>query len=200
MFQFRRRLALAAVPAGLAACLPAVAALLISTVPARADSAPPPPPASIESAGAAAGTASADLPQLRIEQARTRVGLANVVLRVEDVELLGDRIRGRYELRIPLAPMMNDRGTLEIQLPATEAATIGPQAVAPAAVNAMETTLVALRRAIVDRLPLTGRGDSMEDGRRHGIRCSMTPEGLIDIVVDTGDRILSFRTNYTLTR
>lgn len=113
-----------------------------------------------------------------------------MVLNVEEVEILGDRIRGRYELRIPLAPMMNDRGTLEIRLPERAADASG----------AAEATLTALRRAIVGRLPLTGRGDSVEDGRRHGIRCSMTPEGLIDIVVDTGDRILSFRTNYTLTR
>lgn len=114
--------------------------------------------------------------KLEFGKAKTRVGIAQVTLHVSRLTVLTDRIVGHYELKIPLAPMMNDRGTVEIMLDQP------------------------LDRAIDAGKALEGRGDSSEDGRRHGIRCALRKDGKAEIRVDTGDRVLDFRADYSLTR
>ncbi|MDH3627244.1 MAG: hypothetical protein OEV00_03480 [Acidobacteriota bacterium] len=111
---------------------------------------------------------------LSIDRCKTRIGLARVVLEVTGVKVLADRIEADYRIKIPLLPLLNDRGSLRIDLP-------GP-----------------LDEVIRDQVPLVGLGNSVEDGRQHRINAALRPGGQLEIQVDTGDRVLDFRTGYRL--
>lgn len=107
---------------------------------------------------------------IRMDASRTRVGLARVTLQVADLMLDGNLLLGTYELKIPLAPMLNDRGT--IQLPGVE----------------------SLERLIRLGGRVTGSGSSSEDGRTHRVIANFQPGGRVDIMIDTGSRRLAFET------
>jgi hypothetical protein len=109
---------------------------------------------------------------LRIEPASTRVGVARVSLEISDLRLAGDRLHGTYRVRVPLAPAMNDRGSIEIDLE-----------------DSLGRTLAGLGT-------VAGVGRSALDGRDHLVTCHFGPDRRVDIVIDTGDRILTFRTRY----
>jgi len=107
---------------------------------------------------------------VRLRPTHTQVGLAKVILRVSDLtyEEAGTLV-GSYEIRIPLAPWRNDRG--EVRL-----AVDGP-----------------LDRIMARGGTVTGSGLSHEDGRTLPIECRFLSGGKVEITVDSGERILAFR-------
>ena len=109
---------------------------------------------------------------LRIAPARTRVGLARVTLEISALRLAGDRLLGTYEVKVPLAPMMNDRGHIDLS--------VGD----------------SLTRIMAERGIVRGTGHSVLDGRDHPITCRFGPERTVAITVDTGRRVLAFKTSY----
>lgn len=109
---------------------------------------------------------------LSIEPARTRVGLARVKLEIRDLAVAGDRLRGTYEVKIPLAPGLNDRGLIDIDLQG-------------------QLDNILARRGTVN-----GTGHSALDGRSHPILCEFGPDRTILITIDTGDRVLAFKTHH----
>jgi hypothetical protein len=125
---------------------------------------------------AAAAPVPAETPGLRIDAAKTRVGIAKVILWVSDLHVHADRIEGLYDLRVPLAPHLSDHGRLSFPLTAD------------------------LDQVLAGGRALLGSGDSYEDGRSHRVDVRFTPPGTITIRVDTGDRVLDFVTGYSLTR
>jgi len=112
---------------------------------------------------------------MSMEPAKTRVGMAKIKLHVRDLHRTAeDTMQGTYELRIPLAPWMNDRG--EIQLRASG----------------------SLDRQMIDGGELSGSGHSELDGRTHPIVCRFGPGGTVEITVATPERELAFHTRYEL--
>lgn len=109
-----------------------------------------------------------------MEPARTRVGLATVNLLVSDLRLNEDALVGRYEIRVPLAPWMNDRGEIRLEAPAP------------------------LENVISGGGTASGTGHSVLDGRTHSITCAFEPDGTVQILVDTDRRDLAFKTQYHL--
>lgn len=125
---------------------------------------------------AAVSPIAADAParDLSVDAAKTRVGVAKVILEVRDLRVLSGRIEGLYAIKIPMFPFKNDSGRLRIDLP-------GP-----------------IEDAIRGGVVLNGEGDSVEDGRRHPIRATLSQDGRLRILVDNGERTLDFSTVYRL--
>lgn len=111
---------------------------------------------------------------LSIERCKTRVGLASVILEVTNVRVLADRIEAAYQVKIPLLPILNDRGQLRIDLP------------------------LPLDEIIRNRVPLVGQGNSVDGNLQHRIYAALLPDGKMEIRIETGSRILDFRTFYRL--
>ena len=109
---------------------------------------------------------------IRVEPCKTRIGIARVHLMLSDLRLSGDRLLGDYRIKIPLAPVLNDRGTIEIGLDRP------------------------LSQIIASRGTVAGRGHSLLDGRTHPVVCEFGSAGDVKITIDTGDRILAFKTRY----
>ena len=110
-----------------------------------------------------------------MEPAKTRVGLARVNLHVLDLHLAdGETIVGTYEIKIPLAPWMNDRGAIRLRTPGP----IGGFMTAGATIS--------------------GSGHSELDGRTHPIVCQFGSDGTVDIHVATDERDLYFQTRYRI--
>jgi hypothetical protein len=110
-----------------------------------------------------------------MEPAKTRVGMAKIKLHVSDLHRTAeDTLEGIYELRIPLAPWMNDRGEIRLSAPGS------------------------LDQEMVDGGRLNGSGRSVLDGRTHPIVCRFGPGGTVEIEITTPERNLAFQTNYAL--
>jgi hypothetical protein len=109
---------------------------------------------------------------LEIEPARTRVGLARVHLEIDDLQIRDSKLIGTYEIRIPLFPSKDDRGDIEIGLPSP------------------------LDQVIAAGGTLEGSGRSVLDGRTHSVTCAFSGRKKVQIVVDTGTRILEFETRF----
>ena len=109
-----------------------------------------------------------------VEPARTRVGIAKVMLSMEPLVLTNDGLLGDYTVRVPLAPFMDDAGTVEIPL----------------------TT--KLSEVIEPGRTLLGTATSSKSGRVHGIACTFKKAGQVRIVVTTHKRVLKFDAPYTL--
>lgn len=122
-------------------------------------------------AGSAAGAA---IRGIKVERAKTRVGLATVVLNIDHLTLTEQGLRGEYAIRIPLAPFMDDFGT--IRIPVTD----------------------QLQDAVAPGNKLHGTASSREDGRTHEVACTFTDNKKVRIVVTTADRVLSFEAPYSL--
>ncbi len=123
---------------------------------------------------ALASSVSATTRSVVVEPARTRVGIAKVMLSMEPLVLTNDGLLGDYTLRVPLAPFMDDSGTVEIPLTAKLSEVIEPGAT------------------------LLGTATSRENGRVHEIACTFKEAGRVRIVVTTKKRVLKFEAPYTL--
>ncbi len=115
---------------------------------------------------------AATVAALRMEPTRTRVGIAKVKLEVSGLDILDGRITGDYRIEVPLAPMLNDRGTIDLPLD---------------------------QRA--DRLltyggTVTGTGTSDDDGRIRPVVCTFSGDGEVNITIQTDRRKLSFHTRF----
>jgi hypothetical protein len=102
--------------------------------------------------------------------AHTRIGLARVTLLVSDLTYSGSNLTGNYEVRIPLAPWMNDRGKMLLDLGEP------------------------LDRMLSSGKSVTGRSRSVENGRVHPVNCSFEADGTIQITIETEKRTLAFTT------
>ena len=111
---------------------------------------------------------------IKVERSKTRVGIARVVLNIDHLTLTAEGLKGDYAIRIPLAPFMDDFGT--IQIPVTD----------------------RLQDAIVPGNTIHGTASSREDGRIHEVACTFTDSKNLRIVVTTPDRTLSFEAPYSL--
>jgi hypothetical protein len=111
-----------------------------------------------------------------VERARTRVGLARVVLHMAPLMLSDQRLVGDYRLRIPLAPFMDDSGTVEIPL---------------------SDSLTAL---LIPGATLRGTATSREDGRVHDIDCTFQESGKVRIKVTSPERVLEFEAPFSVER
>ena len=109
---------------------------------------------------------------IRIEPCKTRVGIARVHLELSDLRLAGGRLLGDYRIKIPLAPVLNDRGTIEIGLDRP------------------------LAQVIANRGTVLGWSHSVLDGRTHPVVCEFGSSHNVKITIDTGNRILSFNTRF----
>ena len=112
-------------------------------------------------------------PGVRLEPTKTWVGVARVHLEVSELTVVDNALVGTYEIRVPLAPARDDRGTIRFELG-------GP-----------------LEQTLVDGAVLSGLGQSVLDHRTHRIRCAFGEDDSVRIDVDSGDRRLSFRSRWT---
>lgn len=120
-----------------------------------------------------ASIAGATTRSLVVEPARTRIGIARVVLNIAPLTITDEGIVGNYAIRIPLAPFMNDSGKIEI--PITD-----------------------LNETLVSGSTIHGTASSREDGRVHDVACTFKESKKVRIVITTPDRVLAFETPYTL--
>lgn len=113
-----------------------------------------------------------------IEPTSTTVFIASVSLRIEGLRLHGDRLVGRYSIRVPLRPSKNESG--QIILPLT---------------RPWDDTI---RGGLLEGL---ARADHIRHPRK--ILCEVFPaaetdRGRIRLAIDTGDHVLNFSSNYRL--
>jgi len=108
-------------------------------------------------------------PAVEIETAKTWVGFARVTLAVDHLTVAGDALEGDYEIRISLAPLLNDRGRIRFDLE-----------------QPLETTLE-------QGGTITGNSYSTDGGKVRPISCNVQPGGRVQIQVDTGNRKLLFK-------
>ena len=108
---------------------------------------------------------------LRIEPARTRVGLASVHLEVSDLALHGNQLIGRYTIRVPLFPSKNDEGSIQLRAPRGAAG--GP----------LDT--------------LVGQAQSDDGSATREVICEVREGDVLRIAIATDDRVLTFWTRYT---
>jgi len=120
-----------------------------------------------------ASTVGAATRSLVIERARTRVGIARVILNIEPLILTDEGLVGAYAIRVPLAPFMDDFGTIEIPMD-------------------------SLHEALVPGNTVHGTASSREDGRIHDVACTFKESKKVRIVVTTPNRMLSFEAPYSL--
>jgi len=109
-----------------------------------------------------------------VERARTRIGIARVVLNMAPLTFTGKGLVGDYTLSIPMAPFMGDSGTVEI--PLTD----------------------SLNETFAPGQTLRGTATSREDGRVHDVACTFKKSSKVRIVVTTPQRVLSFEAPYSL--
>ena len=121
-----------------------------------------------------ASTISAVARSVVVERARTRVGIARVVLTVAPLTLIDEHLVGDYSIRVPLAPYKNDFGTFEI--PLTE----------------------SLSETLARGKTLHGKATSRKDGRIYDLDCIFKGSSKILIEVTTNARVLSFEAPYTV--
>ena len=122
----------------------------------------------------AVSTTAATVRGIKVERAKTRVGIARVVLNIDHLTLTEQGLKGDYAIRIPMAPFMDDFGT--IRIPVTQ----------------------KLQEAISPGNTLHGTASSREDGRTHEVACTFQDSKKLRIVVTTPDRVLSFEAPYSL--
>lgn len=119
-------------------------------------------------------TAGAATRSVVVERARTRIGVARVVLNMAPLTLTDKGLVGEYALSVPLAPFMGDTGTVEIPLTRSLTETVAPGMI------------------------LRGTATSKENGQIHEVACTFKKSSKVRIVVTTPHRVLSFEAPYTL--
>jgi hypothetical protein len=112
-------------------------------------------------------------PAVRIDPAKTWVGMARVHLTVTDLQLSEDRLDGAYGIRVPILPGKNDTGTLRLHAPKTidEISRLGGE--------------------------LTGTARSVS-GEVREVSCAIEPGGEMRIDIALESRTVSFKTRYHL--
>ncbi len=123
---------------------------------------------------AAAGPAGALSRGLQVKPAKTRIGIAKVILQIDELSLTDDGLVGEYEIRIPLAPFMDDRGSIRLEVDGS------------------------LQEAVLPGSLLLGSASSMEDGRVHHVACTFLKGDRVNIVVTTPSRVLDFEAPFNL--
>jgi hypothetical protein len=122
----------------------------------------------------AAGPAGALSSGLQVKQAKTRIGIAKVILQIDGLNLTGSDLVGDYRIRIPLAPFMDDRGSIRIEVDGS------------------------LQEAVLPGSILLGSASSEEDGRVHHVACTFLKGARVNIVVTTPSRVLDFEAPFNL--
>ena len=115
---------------------------------------------------------STGLPGVRLEPAKTWVGIVRVHLEVSDLKVVDQALVGTYQIHIPLAPDRDDQGTVRFELERP------------------------LDQMLVEGAVLNGLGQSTLGPRTHRIRCAFGDDESVRIEVDSGDRRLSFRSRW----
>jgi len=108
---------------------------------------------------------------IQLTPCATKVGLAKVYLEVSQLRLTGNELTGSYAIRVPLLPYKNETGTIRLETPAS--------------LEQLET--------IGGRLTGSARSD---DDETRVVNCEVDPHGTIRIDIATGQRTLSFNTEY----
>jgi len=108
---------------------------------------------------------------LSIAPATTRVGMVKVVLEVDQLELRDNRLQGTYNIRVPMLPVLNDRGRIDLELDAP-----------------LDKTIAGLGE-------IRGSGHSELDGRIHAVICEFGENGDLRLIIDTGKRVLKFNSH-----
>jgi len=121
-----------------------------------------------------ASTVSAVARSVVVERARTRVGIARVVLTVAPLVLTDEVLVGDYSVRVPLAPYKGDSGTFKI--PLTE----------------------SFSETVLPGKTLHGFATSRKDSRIYEVACTFQESSKVRIEVTTRQRVLSFEAPYTL--
>ncbi len=121
---------------------------------------------------ASAGLALSPGAPLRLLPAKTWVGIARVVLEVDDLELSGAELVGRYRIRVPFAPHQDDAGLIRIR------------------------SREPWGEIMAEGGRMTGSVKSDYNGKTHAVECELEPDGDVRIVVTTDRRVLSFDTRF----
>ena len=111
---------------------------------------------------------------LQVQPAKTRIGIAKVILKIDALNLAGDDLVGEYKIRIPLAPFMDDHGSIRFNLDRP------------------------LHEAVLPGSTILGTASSLEDGRVHPVECTFLQGERVNIAVTTNDRILRFQAPFSL--
>jgi hypothetical protein len=112
-------------------------------------------------------------PGIRIDPAKTWVGLARVHLTVTEVELADRQLEGAYRIRVPFLPGKNDTGTLQLR-------------------SARPLDEVQRFGGTLDGTALSVSGEIRE------FVCDIRPDGTMRIDIAMEDRMVSFKTRYSL--
>ena len=121
-----------------------------------------------------ASTVSAVARSVVVERARTRVGIARVVLTVAPLVLTDEVLVGDYSVRVPLAPYKGDSGTFKIPL------------------------IESFSETVMPGKTLHGFATSRKDSRIYEVACTFQESSKVRIEVTTRERVLSFEAPYTL--
>ncbi len=129
----------------------------------------------------AKGSAQTDTGEVtfRIEDAHTRVGWVRVNLIMSELKWVGDRMIGNYDIQVPLFSSKNEVGKFDLHA---------------------ETDIGRLRTG-GGKLEGLGIKD-FDSGRTRQIKGEVIPDshkpdsGVLLLSIDTGNRILHFRTRY----
>lgn len=111
---------------------------------------------------------------LQVQPAKTRIGIAKVILQIDALSLAGTDLVGEYKIRIPLAPFMDDHGSIRFDLDRP------------------------LREAVLPGSTIHGAASSLENGRVHPVECTFLQGEKVNIVVTTADRVLTFQAPFSL--
>lgn len=119
--------------------------------------------------------------RLRIADASTRVSIARVNLKITDLLLEEGRLTGNYDMRVPLFSSNDERGLIDLAF-AKEIADLRQTGGVMEGVGICKIKNEEPRRVVCEIFP------HKEDKDR----------GRIVLKIDTGDRILTFDTTYTV--
>lgn len=120
-----------------------------------------------------ASSVSATTQSVVVETARTRVGIARVVLKVAPLVLTDEGLVGDYTVRVPLAPFKDDSGVITIPLTRS------------------------LRETVELGKTLLGTATSKKNGQIHKVACTFKKQSRVRIEVTTPKRVLKFEAPYT---
>lgn len=112
--------------------------------------------------------------RVRVEPAQTRVAIASVYLELSDLKVEADTLVGSFDLRVPLVPSRDDRGTLAFPMDAP------------------------LEQCLRPGATIHGLASSKATDRIYPIECTVGPDGRVRIAVTTRDRTLEFISRYTV--
>lgn len=122
-----------------------------------------------------------DSMRLEIADASTWVSIAKVNLKVSELDLEEGRLRGNYDLRVPIRSSKNEAGLIDLKF---------PQEISDMRVHGGKMIGVGIRH-------------DGADGPRP-VTCEIIPnegnldQGKIILKIDTGERVLTFKSTYAV--